>query len=408
MAIRALYIHIPFCRSKCAYCDFDSAAVCTDGARRRLEIHLYLEAVLTRLGIMAATGAFRQLETAYIGGGTPTVAGDELLGLVQDVSRLASLREFTCEANPESFSLELAQGLKLAGVTRVSLGIQSFEDAELKSLGRIHSSKTAADALSLARSMGFSVSGDLMCGIPLQDAASWRRSVDKLIASGVDHVSVYPLTLEAGTQLEARSYTDASLVPDEDFQADCMEWAAKRLRRSGFKRYEVASYALPGCACKHNRCYWMGESYMGIGRSAAGMLSGAEFNSLRHLFPEAPAASDKDRVRFVQRDEAGSSFDYEVLSPREAAAEDLMLACRTSAGISPGLILRACSEIPLKNILEVCETACRLGLARWEGADSGTEDVGARFGKVPNARLVPTDLGWLQGNVLFELFWDLA
>ena len=364
--IRALYVHVPFCASKCYYCDFDSRA-----CRDRAVFEAYVRAVEAQIEAASGAHALDCCQTAYIGGGTPSVLGGLLAGLVAAVRRGAPhVAEFTCEANPESFSSGLAESIRDAGATRVSFGVQSFDDAELRALGRLHSAEAAQNAVRIAHEAGLEVSIDLMCGIPLQTEASWSRSLDEA-------------------------------APDEDFEGWCMQRARERLVAEGLLPYEVASYAADGHACRHNISYWTGVGYLGLGRSAAGMMTGADYLRLRSLFGRVVTAdgdelaggcvSARDRVRLVQRDDEGRLFEAEVLTEREAVAEDLMLGMRMTAGVDSRLVDRACAVLGRGRVEGAVELACGQGLATWA-----------------EGRLVPTRRGWLLGNELFELFWDLA
>lgn len=390
MAAEALYLHIPFCRARCAYCDFETAAPAA-GLLAQVSAR-YLDELERRLDAFGARGALRAVKTVYIGGGTPSVVGERLPRLVTRVRRWCAPAEFSCEANPESFTEELAEALAAAGVTRISLGVQTLDDAELAAIGRIHTAQMALDALDRARRQGFRVSCDLMCGLPGQTAESWERTVRRALAAGPDHISVYPLTLEEGTPLARRAERDPSLVPDEDVQAACMERARTLCREFGLAPYEVASYARPGCACQHNIAYWSGVSYLGIGRSAAGMLARDEFEELGAFFPGAEVPADADRVRMVQRDDAGMAFEFEYLTAREALAEDLMLSMRMTAGAPRALVDRA-REAFGREFDRACDTAVAEGLARFDAE---------------RERLVPTERGWLMGNELYGLMWGLA
>lgn len=372
MSYDALYLHIPFCKARCYYCDFESRA-CTG----RSEVDAYIKQLIELVDARGLAGELDAVETVYIGGGTPTVAGPALERLVRSVARYCSPVEFTVEANPESFTADIARALRSAGVSRISLGIQSLVDGELESIGRIHTAREALGALQLSKANDFVTSCDLMCGLPGQTIASFQSSLDAVLAAPAppDHVSVYPLQLEEETPL-SRMVDDGLIdLPDEDFQAECMELASRRLVEEGFARYEVASYARPSCICRHNLAYWTGSSYLGLGRSAASMS-------------DAGAAG---RDRFVQLDDVGVEFDREHLSAREAAAEDLMLACRTARGVSRDLLERSSRYIPRAALEEACKRAVFLGLAAWHGD-----------------HLEPTRLGWLEGNALFGIFWDLA
>lgn len=408
MAIEALYLHIPFCRSKCAYCDFDSVAACSlDDARAAQSC--YLDRLTNRVDAFGTAGLLDGVRTVYIGGGTPSLLGMRLVELVRSVMQWCAPEEFTCEANPESFTSSLALQLARAGVTRISLGVQSLQEEELKAVGRIHSAAQALDAICYAKDAGLDVSCDLMCGLPLQTQDSWAKSVTGLIEAGPCHVSIYPLTVEDGTPLALKVDSGRLVLPDEDEQADEMELARRFLVEAGFAPYEVASYALPGHACRHNIAYWTGIEYLGLGRSAASMLSRDTFRMSSSLFSDLAPLDGAARIRVLQTDDAASAFEIEQLDIREAMAEDLMLACRMTRGIPQELLLRASAVFGKQIVADTCARAIELGLATW-GAPDGENYVDASSGGVdlfPGA-LAPTQQGWLEGNELFGLFWNLA
>lgn len=397
MKPRALYLHIPFCKAKCLYCDFDSRAL--GGCEFDAAMDSYCRSLEAQVEAYGAPGALDEVETVYIGGGTPSLLGTRLVSLVQRVRSYCDPVEFTCEANPESFTLELAQALREAGVTRISLGVQTLDADELKAIGRIHSAEQALLAIAQAKAVGFSTSCDVMCGLPGQTLESFSRTLETLMTLNPGHVSVYPLQLEEGTPLARQEEQGRIAVPDEDFQAACMDLAAKILAEAGLERYEVASYARPGQRCLHNIAYWTGKPYLGLGRSAAGMLDMDTAREMCNLGTcpfytsgaNPPSAMDEGRVRYRQLDDEGVRFDTEYLSSREAMAEDLMLACRMTDGIPSELLTRAASCIPSADLRTACESALSSGLATWDGG-----------------ALKPTHLGWLDGNELFGLFWGLA
>lgn len=410
MAVTALYVHVPFCAQKCRYCDFDSRsfAPCELGAA----LDAYFEQLHARLDAFGKAGALDRIRTVYVGGGTPSLAGERLVELARRIRAWCAPVEFTCEANPESLTAEFAAALAKAGVTRVSLGVQTLDNTELTAIGRIHDADRALAAIATVKDAGLDVSCDLMCGLPGQTAASWKRTLEGVLAAAPHHVSVYPLTLEEGTPLYRMACRDESLEPDEDFQAACMDTARERLSAAGYHPYEVASYALDGHECVHNIAYWTGQGYLGLGRSAAGMLDAEDFDRLAGLFPGVSSRGDAHRVRLVQRDDAATAFEAEYLSQREAAAEDLMLACRMTRGVGPDLLVRAARVIPTGELAASCDRALELGLATW--VPDGVEGYAGRIASKDViagracARLAPTHLGWLDGNVLFELFWGLA
>lgn len=410
MAVTALYVHVPFCAQKCRYCDFDSRSFAPCDLSAALDA--YFEQLYARLDAYGDAGALAQIRTVYVGGGTPSLAGERLVELARRIRAWCAPVEFTCEANPESLTAELAVALSKVGVTRVSLGVQTLDNTELAAIGRIHDADRALAAIATVKDAGLDVSCDLMCGLPGQTAASWKRTLDGVLAAAPHHVSVYPLTLEEGTSLYRMACRDKSLEPDEDFQAACMDAARERLGAAGYHPYEVASYALDGHECAHNIAYWTGQGYLGLGRSAAGMLDAGDFDRLAGLFPDVPARGDAYRVRLVQRDDAATRFDAEFLSQREATAEDLMLACRMTRGIGHDLFVRSASLVPMDELAAACDRALGLGLAAWapdhiEGHAGRVTSKDVIAGRV-RARLAPTHLGWLDGNVLFELFWGLA
>lgn len=410
MAVTALYVHVPFCAQKCRYCDFDSRsfASCELGAA----LDAYFEQLFARLDAFGKAGALDQISTVYVGGGTPSLAGERLVELARRISAWCAPVEFTCEANPESLTAELATALAKVGVTRVSLGVQTLDNTELTAIGRIHDADRAFAAIATVKNAGLDVSCDLMCGLLGQTASSWKRTLDGVLAAAPHHVSVYPLTLEEGTPLYRMACRDESLEPDEDFQAACMDVARERLGAAGYHPYEVASYALDGHECAHNIAYWTGRGYLGLGRSAAGMLDAEDFDRLAGLFPGVSSRGDAFRVRLVQRDDVATAFEAEYLPQREAAAEDLMLACRMTRGVASDLLIRVARVIPADELTAACDRVLELGLATWvpetlgvhEGPFTSADVVAGHV----RARLAPTHLGWLDGNVLFELFWDLA
>lgn len=393
MTYSALYLHIPFCKAKCLYCDFDSRAL--GGCELDAAMDAYCARLLSLVDRHGAAGELDEVETVYIGGGTPSLLGGRLPQVVRRVRSYCSPIEFTCEANPESFTLELAQTLREAGITRISLGVQTLDADELRAIGRIHSAEQAMLAIAQAKAVGFSTSCDVMCGLPGQTAESFRWTLESLLALRPDHVSVYPLQLEEGTPLARMEEDGLVQVPDEDFQAACMDLAAHALSAAGFERYEVASYAQPGHRCLHNIAYWTGKPYLGLGRSAAGMCNLGTYPFYTSS-AKPSSAPHEGRVRYRQLDDEGTQFDTEYLTPREAMAEDLMLACRMTDGIPLDLLTLAASCIPETDLRAACENAISSGLATWD------EDA---LGK---GALRPTHLGWLDGNKLFGLFWGLA
>ena len=360
----ALYLHIPFCAQKCFYCDFSSWSTRQDDNRMKN----YVNALKHQLDEAAQLGLLAATKTVYMGGGTPSLLGQDAADLAQNVSALTQPSEFSMEANPDSLSDDLLANLSKGGVTRISLGVQSFNDNELKRLGRIHSADLAYDRVLAAKEHGYDVSVDLMCAIPEQTESSWEYSLSKFISLGVNHVSVYPLTIEDGTALAKQTQDKDIPWNAYDVQADRMQTASKMLQAAGFERYEVASYARNQKSCKHNKIYWTGESYLGLGTSAASMLTAYEYDALAKKNISLPTRpQDAIRVRLVVLDSPNkiaegvslfsTEFDVEFLTYREAVAEDLMLHVRLTEPIAPALLgesEQVFGALTLQEVFDAC------------------------------------------------------
>ncbi len=395
---RALYLHIPFCARKCAYCDFASWATPVGDAL----MEAYERALEAQLDEVAGLGLLEGCETAYVGGGTPTLLGERDLGrLVEKIVGAAAPAELTCEANPDSLTDGVLAAVRAAGATRLSVGVQSLDDGELRELGRLHDGACARERVTAAVSSGLDVSLDLMCATPGQSSESWARSLKGAASLGVCHVSVYPLQIEEGTPLDLRYANDPCEWNDPEVQAERMEQAQAALEACGFCRYEVASYARSGKACRHNKVYWTGLPYVGLGTGASSMLDLEGYLRLCAACPQLPAVSaGAQRVRLTVEtprrqlaEEArlsALSFLLEFLSEPQAVAEDLMLGARLVEGLRPELVARA--------------------RALFGPRFDDTVDVLLARGLLAekNDRLAPTEQGWLLGNELYGALWDLA
>ena len=437
MAIEALYIHVPFCASKCFYCDFDSRPC----KRSSQQLDSYTDRMIQRIHAYGSLGYLSAVKTVFFGGGTPSLLSERLVDILRAIESFCSPEEVSFEANPDSLTYELALHMKQAGATRVSIGVQSFCDNELASVGRIHTADQARAAIDAAHRAGLVVSCDLMCGLPQQSLDSWKVSVNAAIECGVEHVSVYPLMVMENTPLYSMVEADDSLEPDEDLQADMMDIACEMFSQQGFDQYEVASYARPGCCCQHNVSYWTGVEYLGLGRSASSMISFDTYKQLVQdgLLPSLFEGQDHDvcrsddasgpsRVRFTQGEDlsvedelTADMFEVETLTAREAAAEDLMLGARLRAGIPYTTICRAVDAIGERAVFGAIHAALERDLLCLDSdayvVKSKRElTINAQFDKdkfvnyvgYRDCGLKPTHKGWLLGNELFELFWNLA
>lgn len=410
--VAALYLHIPFCVQKCAYCDFASRATVPDDSR----MGRYVDVLIDQVHRYADVGLLQETRTAYIGGGTPTLLGPHLVRLVEAVrGACPNLAEFTSEANPDSLSVSLLARLAEVGLTRISIGVQSTDDAELKSLGRVHDAETALKHVREAVASGLDVSCDLMCATPLQTEASWQQSLRDVLGCGVGHVSVYPLQIEEGTPLSREVGDSEPAWNSTDVQADRMEVAYRVLTDAGYEHYEVASYAKPGKRCLHNIAYWSGQTYLGLGTSAASMLSREAYENLRKVSSWLPHVPDQAfRMRLKVIDNLKPQVKLEVLTGPQAVAEDLMLAMRTADGVSSDQLAYAerllgkdkierCIAKLVRRDLVLASDSTNKGHDGLEAATSGS--IAAR-GALCEPK--PTHQGWLLGNELYEALWDLA
>ncbi len=283
-----IYVHVPFCASRCAYCDFATAPFGAGAASR------YARALTAELDAASATTGDARTDTLYFGGGTPTALGPEALGaILADVTRRFTVgpeAEVSCEANPESLTDDVLGILNAKGVNRLSLGIQTFDNSILKVLGRAHDAAGAEDAYWRARARGFeNVSIDLMYGLPGQNLAAWKRDLEHALALKPDHVSVYALTLEPGVKLYGERA--AHEFPDDDEQAAMFYAAVDSVTGAGFVHYETSNFARPGRECRHNLKYWRDEEYIGFGPSAASHWRGGRYRNPRELDEYCAAAA---------------------------------------------------------------------------------------------------------------------
>lgn len=385
-----LYLHVPFCRSRCSYCDFYSS---TDLAPARVEMLLRgIEAELTRWQAASLPGV---LETVYVGGGTPSIIGERVTRLIKRVFDRFTVHanaEITVEANPESLTPKLVLALADSGVTRVSLGVQSFVDSELAMLGRAHSAAQARSAADMVRTEGLDLSVDLMCGVPGQTAASWTTTLEAAVEAGSVHVSVYPLALEEGTPLAVACGSGLVEEPDPDVAATMMLMAEEFLAAYGLARYEIANYARDGHESRHNLAYWTGRAYMGCGPAAHSMLDAATARAVG-LLSDGAGDDRPVRVRYSSPADIGrwltsGETSVEFLSESEAAREDVMLGLRLVRGVPA-------DQVEAAGLTTVLESLARDGLVGL------IEDAGGRA----TPRWATTRRGWLLGNEVFERVW---
>ena len=273
-----VYVHIPFCIAKCAYCDFNSYPGCES------LFAPYLRALRTEARLLRQR-VERDCKTLYFGGGTPTVLPNgELAALVIELRGTFAVPpdgEVTVEANPGTVTEEGLRRLRKAGVNRISLGVQSFDDTELRLLGRIHSAADAIRAVRDARAAGFdNLNLDLILGLPGQSMQRWQENVRRALELAPQHLSLYALTIEEGTPLADQVLSGTLPAPDDDLAAEMYEWAAEVLAKAGYEHYEISNWARPGYECRHNLIYWYNRPYIGLGAGAHSWWGGERWHNL--------------------------------------------------------------------------------------------------------------------------------
>ena len=316
-----IYIHIPFCRSKCDYCDFYSLA------GREDQMDRYQKALLAHLKETAPLAQGYPVDSIYFGGGTHSYYGakriKELLAHLSKLFQVEKDAEITVECNPDSVDLKSLRILRKAGVNRLSMGMQSAQEAELRAIHRIHTPQQTNQAVEAARKAKFTnLSLDLIYGLPGQTMESWKATVEHALSLIPQHLSCYGLKVEEGTPL-ARRVAEGEVLPDDDQQADLYLWTVGRLERAGLPQYEISNFAKPGYESRHNLRYWLTRPYIGFGPGAHSDFGGRRYSFVRDL---------DAYIRGVL--EGGDIIDSSELIPqRERCGEYLMLRLRTVRGV---------------------------------------------------------------------------
>ena len=316
-----IYIHIPFCKSKCDYCDFYSLA----GAEGRMDA--YQKALLAHMKETARVAGEIPVDTVYFGGGTPSYYGEkrlrELLKAVKKLFQVEKNAEITLEANPDSVNFKALRALRRAGFNRLSMGFQSACPEELRDIHRPHSVEQGDAAVAAARAAKLgNLSLDLIYGLPGQSEESWKRTVEHALSLAPAHLSCYGLKVEEGTPL-ARRVSEGEVLPDDDTQAEMYLWTVERLRQAGYEQYEISNFAKPGYESRHNLRYWLTRPYIGFGPGAHSDFGGRRYAWIRDL---------DGYIKGVL--EGGTLLESQDLIPqRERGGEYLMLRLRTARGI---------------------------------------------------------------------------
>lgn len=344
-----IYVHIPWCLRKCPYCDFNSHPL--RGAIAESE---YLDALRRDMEMALPQVWGRPVHSVFIGGGTPSLlSGAGVARLLSDLRALFPLQpgvEITLEANPGTFEAERFMAYREAGVTRLSLGVQSFDDARLAALGRVHDGAQASAALAQARGVFETLNLDLMYALPGQDIQGLRADVERALAFAPEHISLYHLTIEPNTAFAAAP----PALPDDDLAADMQDWLEARLAEAGYVHYETSAYARPGHYCRHNLNYWQFGDYLGLGAGAHGKLTTPE-----GVMRQARVRHPSDYMQYAGRPE--SLTEERKLTRQDLAFEFMMNALRLNGGFDPALFGER-TGLPWSILEARLDRAERLGL----------------------------------------------
>lgn len=359
MIVKSAYVHIPFCRAKCFYCDFNSYP-----GRENL-FKDYVTALI--LEINRAEPVEAELDSVYFGGGTPTILPPDALASVLDAinSRfgISGSAEVTVEANPGTVDASSISELRKAGFNRLSIGVQSFNDDILERIGRIHTTSEARSAIMQGRDAGFSnISIDLMYALPDQTIEDWQNTLDAALEISPEHISLYELTVEEGTVFGNLRRKCQINLPDEDLQMEMYTLAINSLTNAGYEHYEVSNFAKPGYRSRHNQVYWRNEPYFGFGAGASGYIGGTRYTNI----------SSPDF--YIERLLAGESVveSSETVTGRQSMGETVMLGLRMLDGLDLdafeeryGVSLfdvyrKEVTEFTTKGLLEVADSRLRL------------------------------------------------
>jgi len=326
-----LYVHLPFCRVHCTYCPF---VISTDVSQQER----YVEALLAEIearSVAPPTSAALSVESIYFGGGTPSRTSVENLkriaARIRERFDVAPGAELSMEANPEDITAETLREWRELGVNRLSIGVQSFNDAELEPLHRVHTAARAREAIALALSAMPRVSLDLMLGLPQQTGESFESTLQQAIVTGVGHISLYMLDLEERTPLKTLVERGRIEIPDDELVAMLYVQAVETLARAGFRQYEISNFAREGEECRHNLRYWTGGAYFGLGVGAHSFDDGRRFANTRNI--RTYIESGGDAVDFT-----------EVIGEAEERRERLFLRLRQTSGIHYEELQRLCGQ----------------------------------------------------------------
>ena len=371
---KGIYIHIPFCISKCIYCDFCSAPADDDTKERYVDA---LCAEIAHAGKEAVkNGDDRSISTIFFGGGTPSILLPQLfmkiMGVVRDAFAVAEDAEITVECNPGTLNTEKLTAYRSMGVNRLSIGLQSPDDRELKALGRIHTYEQFEESYYAAREAGFdNINIDIMSAIPYQTVAGYQSNLEKIVKLNPEHISAYSLIVEEGTPLfDMVERSDGKIIPSEDEDRQMYALTKKILADAGYYRYEISNYARPGFECRHNISYWKRTDYIGFGVAAASLLKKSEYYPQSRRFTNTP-----DLEKYI-KNPIGNHSEEELLTQNDEMEEFMFLGLRMMDGISTESFEASFGRSFDEVYGDIAQRQIRQGLVKREGGRIRLTDMG--------------------------------
>ncbi len=311
--MKALYVHVPFCVKKCLYCDFNSYADTS------LESQ-YIDALVKEIGTINE----ERLKTIFIGGGTPTILSYNNLGILLEALEGFNAEEFSIESNPGTIDEDKLQIMRKHGVNRLSMGLQAWQDSLLKKLGRIHTLNDFLESYRMARNAGFdNINIDLMFDIPGQTLENWQETIDKVAELKPEHISCYSLIVEEGTPFYGMWEKGELRLPDEDADRQMYYYAVERLKKYGYRQYEISNFSKPGLECRHNIVYWRDQEYAGVGAGAHGYINGCRYSNFKGVGEYISGIRNCSAVE-----------EKNIISMKESMEEFVFLGLRMIEGIS--------------------------------------------------------------------------
>lgn len=366
--MKAVYLHLPFCEKRCHYCDFTTSAQVAEATKKA-----YLEALAKESAFrLQSHPQFKNPDTIFIGGGTPTSLPSTLLqallAFVAKTFKVEGVLEYTVEANPNTLDREKIALLKDYGVTRVSLGVQSFDEARLKYLGRLHTASTVERLVPALREAGFKrINLDLMYGLPFTTLKDWQEDIKKALALKIDHLSLYQLKIEAGTPFAAWQKRGDFPPFSDDLAREMFDWHSAYLEKAGYHAYELSNFAKAGQASLHNQCYWQLHDYLALGLGATGFIRPMRYENTTVMSDYLSGAW---------------TADCEILSRQEQMSETIFMGLRQTKGLSYQRFFKLYGEAFEKRYQDTLKQLVTKGLLRTTPTHCELTNEGRALGNI--------------------------